>query len=127
MLRRSTIPSKRNKPRRKGTPTPRIKPERREDLAHLRRVRALPCLACEIKGLQQTTPTEAHHIRRMEDGSFYGKSEKAHDDEAIPLCYEHHWNGVGSVFTHRGFEAEFGNERDLLAMTLEKLKGTVAA
>jgi len=100
---------------------------RRIDLDHLRRVRSLPCIACKISENQQTTPTEAHHIRRREDGQLYGASQKAHDDETIPLCYYDHWNGVGSIWTHRGFEAEFGNERDLLAMTLERLKTGVAA
>jgi len=96
---------------------------RRIDLAHLKRVRSMPCLCCEMKGLQQTTPTEAHHIRRDETGQLYGASQKAHDDETIPLCVEHHWNGVGSIFTHRGFETEFGNERELLDMVLETLRG----
>jgi hypothetical protein len=79
------------------------------------------CIACEIKGLQQTSPTEAHHIRRRPDGQSYGTSQKAGDREAIPLCYEHHWNGVGSIYTRKQFEAEFGNERELLAMTLKRL------
>lgn len=105
-----------------------LHPKRRLNPEHLRRVRALPCIACEMAGIQQTTPTEAHHIKRDESGQFY-RSQKAHDDETIPLCHTHHWNGVGSIYTHRGFEREFGNERDLLAETLETLglsKGQVA-
>ena len=94
---------------------------RRLNPAHLRLVRALPCIACEMTGEQQTSPTEAHHIKRDETGQTYGTGQKAHDDETIPLCHYHHWNGVGSGFTHRSFEAEFGNERDLLARTLETL------
>lgn len=104
-----------------------LHPKRRINPEHLRRVRALPCLACELSGIQQTSPTEAHHIRRREDGQPYGTSQKAHDDETIPLCFFHHWNGIGSIYTHRGFEAEFGNERELLAMTRETLKTTEAA
>jgi len=100
---------------------------RRVDPEHRRRVRALPCIACEIGNLVQTSPTEGHHIRRREDGQPYGASQKAHDDEMIPLCYYHHWNGVGSIYTHLQFEAEFGNERELLRMTLERLKGEAAA
>ena len=97
-----------------------LHPKRRLNPDHLGRVRALPCIVCEMTGEQQTSPTEAHHIKRDESGQFY-RSQKAHDDETIPLCHYHHWNGVGSGYTHRGFEAEFGNERDLLARTLATL------
>ena len=104
-----------------------LHPKRRLNPDHLRAVRELPCIACEHTGEQQVSPTEAHHIRRGADGQFYGKGQKAHDDETIPLCYYHHWNGVGSIYTHRGFEAEFGNERDLLQKTLKRLGIEVAA
>lgn len=100
---------------------------RQKDPDHLRAVRALPCIACEIAGVQQTSPTEAHHIRRRADGQLYGTGQKAHDWETIPLCYTDHWNGVGSIWTHRGFEERFGNERDLLAKTLKRLGKAVAA
>lgn len=101
--------------------------KRHKNPAHLRMVRSLPCIACELKGVQQTTPTEAHHIKRRPDGQFFGMGQKASDEETIPLCYHDHWNGVGSIWTHRGFEAEFGNERDLLAATLTRLGIEVAA
>lgn len=91
------------------------------DPAHMRRVRALPCIACQIAGVQQGTETECHHIRRDSSGAIYGMSQKAHDTETIPLCKFHHWNGVVSLFSHREFEEKFGNERDLLAQTLETL------
>jgi hypothetical protein len=116
--------------RRKGPPTPRIKAGRVEDPAHLARVRSLPCIACEISGTAQTTPTESHHIRRDSLRTCYGKGQKAGDHEAIPLCKLHHWNG--SVCQCLGwslasFEAKYGNERDLLVRTLEALKTTEAA
>ena len=92
-----------------------------KDPEHMRRVRTLPCIACQIAGVQQATPSECHHIRRREDGQPYGASQKAHDTETIALCHTCHWNGVGSIYTRREFEAKFGNERDLLAQTLETL------
>jgi len=91
------------------------------DPEHMRRVRALPCIACQILGVSQSSHTEAHHIRRGADGQPYGTSQKAHDTETIPLCTMHHWNGVNSIYTRREFEEIFGNERDLLAQTLETL------
>lgn len=101
-----------------------IHPKRQEDPAHLNRIRALPCIACEHLGVEQDSPTESHHIRRRADGQLYGASQKAHDREAIPLCQKrHHWNGVhcASKLSHREFEATFGNERDLLTKTMERL------
>jgi hypothetical protein len=94
-----------------------IKPERVVDPEHRERVRALPCIACIKAGIVQASPTEGHHIRRMPDGSFYGAHEKAGDHEMIPLCRDlHHWNGAGAPMSHRAFEAEFGNELELLAI-----------
>lgn len=92
------------------------------DKDHLRKVRALPCIACEIAGVQQVSPTSAHHIKREADGSLLGASQKAHDTETIPLCCTCHWNGHESIWTHRGFEAEFGDERALLAATLKRIE-----
>ena len=108
-------------PRRK-----RIKPGRVENPAHLKWVRSLPCIACEMDDADQTSPTEAHHIRRRSDGTCYGKGQKAHDTETIPLCsHTHHWNGVhcASKLSHRAFEAKYGNERDLLARTMWRMNG----
>lgn len=85
--------------------------------AHMRRIRALPCIACRILNEVQVSPTEAHHIR---DG--LGLGQKARDEETIPLCYYHHWNGVGSILTRKQFREEVGDERELLRMTLEDLE-----
>jgi len=115
----------RTKPRRKGPPTPRIKPGRVEDPEHLARVRSLPCIACQIGGTEQVFATEAHHIRRDSYRTCYGVAQKAGDHEAIPLCKLHHWNGYfcqSLGWSLASFEAKYGNERDLLARTLEALK-----
>lgn len=125
LVRRTPLRSgaKRLAPRRTRPRT--IKAERRVDLERLRRVRALPCLGCLLDGVKQTSPTEAHHIRRKADGSTYGASQKAHDDETIPLCSgAHHWNGVhvASKLSHKEFERRYGNERELLDLTDRALK-----
>lgn len=44
------------------------------DLEHMRRVRALPCIACQIAGIEPLGFSEAHHIRRGADGQLYGIS-----------------------------------------------------
>ena len=98
-----------------------LHPPRLEDPEHRKLIRSMPCIACELKGLQQTTPTEGHHIKRRPDGTNYG-SVKASDHEMIPLCVEHHWNGVGSIMTRKQFEAEVGDERKLLAIVLERMR-----
>lgn len=117
-MKRSPLPTKREKPRRTGQPTPRIKAGRVEDPAHLARVRSLPCIACQLNGLIQTTPTEAHHIR---DG--VGMGQKAGDHEAIPLCSFHHRTGFSSFhLSPATFKWLYGSERRLLALTLEALK-----
>ena len=97
-----------------------IKPLRQEDPERLARVRKLPCLGCLKDKVPQASPTEAHHIKRKEDGTLYGGSQKAHDRESIPLCSRrHHWNGVHcqSKLSHREFERRYGDERALLAET----------
>jgi len=122
-MKRTRINPKRATPRRKGTPAPRIKAGRVEDPAHLARVRSLPCIACELNNLAQTTPTEAHHIR---DG--VGMGQKAGDHEAIPLCSFHHRTGFSSFhLAPATFKWLYGSERRLLDLTLERLKGGEAA
>lgn len=129
-MKRTPMPRKRLAPRRTGKPAPRIKAGRVEDPAHLARVRALPCIACQIDGNEQVYRTEAHHIRRDTRTTTYGTGQKAHDTETIPLCMDHHWNGAycqSQGLTLEWFETYYGNERDLLARTLEDLKTAEAA
>ena len=130
MMRRSPMPKKRTTPRRQGAKAPRIKPGKVEDPAYLAKVRALPCLACQMDGVEQVYRTEAHHIRRDTRTTTYGKGQKAPDTEAIPLCMNHHWNGAyGQTIglTLRWFESRYGNERDLMARTRAALGLGVAA
>lgn len=124
-MKRSPINPKRTKPRREGPKAARIKSWRVEDPAHLARVRNLPCIACQIDSLPQLYKTEAHHIRRDSYRTCYGAQQKAPDVETIPLCKLHHWNGSFCQdlgWSLASFEAKYGNERDLLAKTLEALE-----
>jgi len=54
-------------------------------LAHMARVRKLPCVICLEWGMRQTTPSEAHHVIHGRYGT-----RKAADTATIPLCAEHH-------------------------------------
>lgn len=114
MLRKTPLRPKRPTPRRKGTPAPRIKPERVEDPDHLARVRAHGCMIC------CWAPAEAHHIR---DGQV-GAGQKASDHEAIGLCSYHHRTGpIGEAF-HAGpreWERRHGTQRELLARMMAAL------
>lgn len=51
-----------------------------------RLVKMLPCIACEIEGVQQPSPTEAHHLNL---GGKAGQ-KRLGDDCQIPLCAWHH-------------------------------------
>lgn len=110
MLRRTPMPRKRLKPRRKGGPGPRIKAEPIRDPKHLARVRALGCIVCGAK------PAEAHHPRPGQ-----GTGTKAGDDQAIPLCSRHHnEQHPDSWSIHRNpreFRRDYGTEAELLDRT----------
>lgn len=59
--------------------------EGKAGLAHMARVRSLPCIICQEWGMRQTTPTETHHVIHGRYGT-----RKAPDTHTIPLCAEHH-------------------------------------
>jgi hypothetical protein len=103
-------------PRRKGKPTPRIKPDRVEDPEWLDRVRDLPCCICG-----QAPPSEAHHLRGVEVGT----GKKAGDHSTIPLCLDHHRTGRMGIAFHAGpriWEAAFGTQKEHLQDTLLALE-----
>jgi hypothetical protein len=84
----------------------------------------LPCCVCGH------WPVEVHHLKRKADGTTYGGAQKAGDDETIPLCKFHHWNGSycqDHGWSLKRFEDNFGNERDLLAATLARLNAESVA
>jgi hypothetical protein len=70
------------------------------------------CALCWWLGVYGT-PAEVHHLR---DGQ--GMAQRAPDDEAIPLCPEHHRgrHGLHGLGT-RGFAERYGiTERELLEL-----------
>lgn len=75
------------------------KPRQGDDPAHLSFVRSLPCCICWEWGMQQNSPTEAHHCQspahedddmKPEGYEAPGLAEKSPDSMAIPLCHSHH-------------------------------------
>lgn len=96
-----------------------------KDVAHLARVRGLPCCICEAFGFPQTTPTQAHHPICGRYGS-----RKAPDRHAIPLCEGHHQGDFDTTKTaiHRDralWVEWFGPDTDWIAPTLDKLEAMV--
>ncbi|MGX9393849.1 ERF family protein [Nitrobacteraceae bacterium UC4446_H13] len=68
-------------PSRSITVTPRPKPVRRRNKAHLAFVAAQPCLVC------QRTPCDAHHLKFAQPKAL---GRKVSDEFTVPLCRAHH-------------------------------------
>jgi len=95
----------------------------KEESAHMGRVKALPCVVCEMRGEVQTSLTDCHHIKRdPETGQTLGGAQRASHWHTIPLCSRsHHWNSVHVSMGSKEFERFFGNELDLLRLTYQNL------
>ena len=80
--------------------------------AHLSRLHNLPCVVCTKMGVEQSSPSVAHHVEFIRD---------AHSDfAAIPLCDFHH-TGAGGVhhLSRREFSMRYKlSDVDLLALTI---------
>jgi hypothetical protein len=63
------------------TVTPRPKPVRRRNKAHLAFVATQPCLVC------QRTPCDAHHLKFAQPKAL---GRKVSDEFTVPLCRDHH-------------------------------------
>ncbi|QDP67214.1 MAG: hypothetical protein GOVbin7368_5 [Prokaryotic dsDNA virus sp.] len=75
----------------------------REGLAHMLRVKALPCVICGAP-----PPSEAHHCR---------SGGMARDDMAtIPLCKRHHTGSEGYHTMKRTWEARYGPDHGFLPL-----------
>lgn len=107
------------------------KPTKAEQL-RLDRIHAMPCAACIQNTLPQPFPTEAHHLvdkgYRIHSGGHMA---------TIPLCGWHHRGdqiypltqremfqlyGPSLATRKRDFVAQFGNERELLELTNQRLE-----
>jgi hypothetical protein len=92
--------------------------------SRLAKLHMLPCVVCHILGLNQSSPTEAHHCKRLPGGLRIGMGHKrCSDDFTLPLCWTHHWNGVHNPHSLREFEHVAGKtEPDLWSITNEMLE-----
>ena len=89
-------------------------------------VKKLPCCVCVAFGLEQTSPTDAHHPICER----YGTS-RVPDSECVPLCKCHH-QGLRfdrdklKLAIHQGKEswiAAHGLDRDYIEMTQNSILG----
>lgn len=100
--------------------------------AHSLQVKRLRCLACEIEGVNQPSPTESHH----QNAGGHAGQKRVGDHAQVPLCSWHH-RGVRpvgmacEVMTHlygpslalnsRQFRFSYGSDAEQLAATQFKL------
>jgi len=97
--------------------TPKAKPNPR----YLRKVRQLPCIICESFGMEQTSPTTAHHPIH----DRFSRS-KVPDEMAIPLCCGHHQGNfdTSKVAIHRESEKWrelYGADHEYIAGTQDRI------
>ncbi|MDK9586717.1 Ref family recombination enhancement nuclease [Lelliottia wanjuensis] len=96
------------------------KHQRKAEKEHAGKVADLGCVACYVQAGVWGTPGELHHLR-----ADCGAAQRAGWGEVICLCPEHHRNSSREKFAiHAGqktFEAHYGTEKELLALTLENL------
>lgn len=78
------------------------------DPAHLAYVASLPCC---VPGCGH--PSTVHHLRCL--GSTAAAGRKSGDDEAVPLCREHHQGNTG---VHRFGEAQFWLQHGIAPLAL---------
>ena len=80
---------------------------------YIARIHDLGCVVCEVMGMQQSTPTEAHHVESVRDDNS--------DFAACALCVDHHRgaNGVHGL-GRRGFVIRYRlSDVDLLSLTIK--------
>ena len=77
-------------PREKRTrPKPPAKKRPGNDPAYLKKIRRLKCCVCGVPG-----PSEVHHLKCT---GKRGGALRSPDCDTVPLCHEHHINGVERV------------------------------
>ena len=89
------------------------KSKTKAERGNLERVKNMNCVACEVIGVYDSTPCDAHHIHG--NNGFCGK---ASDFEVLPLCKPHHQTGGYGVAYHGTpkdlWESTFGDQNKLL-------------
>lgn len=76
---------------------------------YMGRVAALGCCIC-------SGPAQVHHIREGQ-----GMGQRSSPFLTIPLCEPHHTGSLSIHKAKRQFEALYGDELKLLALTIERL------
>lgn len=88
-------------------------------MSYIERVLALRCCICEQLGMDQEGRTYAHHIRYGQ-----GMAQRADDELALPLCWEHHQGKTGIHGDRSAWRMARMEELDALVVTLRNLFGT---
>lgn len=101
--------------------------EGKAGLAHMARVRSLPCIICLEWEMPQNSPTEAHHVIHGRYGT-----RKAPDTATIPLCAEHHRESAdpAKVALHaepKRWKQLYGEDHDWLPKIHDMLDGKETA
>ena len=104
----------------KRTPLKR-KPTKRKDAdpAYIADLHDRPCIVCDAYGLQQLSPTQAHHTIMGRGGNL-----RTPDRHAIPLCEGHHMGDfdTSKIALHRepaAWREAYGLDTDYIAVTLD--------
>lgn len=92
----------------------------KKNSAHLARVAALDCAVAERWGHECGGRITCHHPTGIE---WRGMSQKAKDEEVIPLCEAHHQHSRNAIHLmgKKPWEAKYGTQRELLGQTIERL------
>lgn len=105
--------------------------EGKAGLAHMARVRSLPCIICLEWEMPQNSPTEAHHVK---SGRFGNAKES--DFRTIPLCHSHHnklrpypgdEDKIGFHNGQKTWEALYGPDFEWLDRVSDMLEGKETA
>lgn len=87
------------------------------DTKHKARVAAMPCICCELLGMEQESRTSVHHIREGQGGQ-----QRADHFLTIPLCEQGCHQGPNGIHGDRSYLRILKmTELDLLAETLRRL------
>lgn len=94
------------------------------EIRWLKMIRKLECVVCRRCGLQQQTPTEAHHVAEG--------SGKRSDFATVPLCSEHHrgpagLHGMGTKAFVRLYRPPLDHEFGLMVWTAQDLEAALWA
>lgn len=92
--------------------------EGKAGLAHMLRVKQLPCVICWRHG-----PSDAHHCIHDRYGT-----DKRSDFAVIPLCKAHHQDGPDAIHNGKAtWRAKYGADYEYLPVVADMLAGELTA